>query len=102
MRRSDSPESCKITLLPSNKKRRFYQKHNLNTTNGSLPFLAPCSSLLLAPTYTWFEKHLRDSLQKAHVIGYYTGHSFRRGGATFAFQCGVPASLIKLQGDWRS
>ena len=43
-----------------------------------------------------------DSLQKAHITGYYTGHSFRRGGATFAFRCGVPASLIKLQGDWHS
>ena len=30
------------------------------------------------------------------------GHSFRRGGAAFAFHCGVPAPFIKLQGDWRS
>ena len=27
---------------------------------------------------------------------------FRRRGATFAFDCGLPAELIKLQGDWRS
>ena len=32
----------------------------------------------------------------------FSGHSLRRGGATFAFQCGIPAELIKLQGDWRS
>ena len=31
-----------------------------------------------------------------------SGHSLRRGGATFAFQCGIPAELIKIQGDWRS
>ena len=31
-----------------------------------------------------------------------SGHSFRRGGATFAALAGVPAELIKLQGDWRS
>jgi integrase len=29
-------------------------------------------------------------------------HSLRRGGATFAAKCGVPAFYIKLQGDWSS
>ena len=32
----------------------------------------------------------------------YAGHSFRRGGATFAMRCGVPVELIKIQGDWKS
>ena len=32
----------------------------------------------------------------------YSGHSFRRGGATFAFNLGVDPNLIKLQGDWVS
>ena len=32
----------------------------------------------------------------------FSGHSLRRGGATFAFQCGIPSELIKVQGDWRS
>ena len=32
----------------------------------------------------------------------YSGHSFRRGGASFALQCGLPISLIKVQGDWNS
>ena len=32
----------------------------------------------------------------------FSGHSLSRGGATFAFTCGIPAELIKLQGDWRS
>ena len=30
------------------------------------------------------------------------GHSFRRGGASFAFECGVPDILIQRQGDWAS
>ena len=30
------------------------------------------------------------------------GHSFRRGGASDAFKCNIPAALIKLQGDWKS
>lgn len=29
-------------------------------------------------------------------------HSLRRGGATYAASCGVPAYYIKLQGDWAS
>ena len=32
----------------------------------------------------------------------YSGHSLRRGGATFALQCGLPVDLIKIQGDWKS
>ena len=32
----------------------------------------------------------------------YSGHSFRRGGATIAFNLGVDHLLIKLQGDWVS
>ena len=30
------------------------------------------------------------------------GHSFRRGGASFAFQAGVQEALIQRQGDWQS
>jgi len=29
-------------------------------------------------------------------------HSFRWGGTSFAFECNVPAELIKFQGDWHS
>ena len=32
----------------------------------------------------------------------YTGHSFRRGGASWAFQAGIPGELIQVCGDWAS
>ena len=32
----------------------------------------------------------------------FTGHSFRRGGATWAFQVGIPGELIQVCGDWAS
>ena len=32
----------------------------------------------------------------------YAGHSFRRGGVTFAYQSGVLIEPIKALGDWRS
>ena len=31
-----------------------------------------------------------------------SGHSFRRGGASFAFALRIPSELIQQQGDWRS
>lgn len=34
--------------------------------------------------------------------GNYSPHSFRRGGATYAYQAGVPEHLTKLHGHWRS
>ena len=36
------------------------------------------------------------------VLHHISPHSFRRGGATFAFEAKVPSELIKAQGDWRS
>ena len=46
----------------------------------------------------------RELLARAHVPSAerYTGHSFRRGGATYAFRSGVPGELIKVMGDWKS
>ena len=32
----------------------------------------------------------------------YGGHSLRRGGATWAFECGVHPVFIRIQGDWQS
>ena len=32
----------------------------------------------------------------------FSGHSFRRGGASFAVQDGVLGELIKVVGDWTS
>lgn len=33
---------------------------------------------------------------------HFSSHSFRRGSATWALQCGVPGEVVKLMGDWRS
>lgn len=54
-------------------------------------------------TYSVFTDKLKLSLNKCGIDNTkYSGHSFRRGGATFAQSCGVPGTYIKLQGDWRS
>ena len=54
-------------------------------------------------TYASFSKLLTTVLIEAGISPYqYSGHSFRRGGASFAFSCGIPSDLIKIQGDWSS
>ena len=54
-------------------------------------------------THSAFSNTLSSVLQQA---GYdckeYSGHSLRRGGATFALSCGLPTEVIKAQGDWAS
>ena len=54
-------------------------------------------------TYSTFTSRLKTLLRKA---GYdptlYSGHSFRRGGATFLHQCGGTALMIQASGDWSS
>ena len=54
-------------------------------------------------TYNLFISKLRDHLTSMGINPQsYAGHSFRRGGASFAYQSGVPLELIKALGDWRS
>ena len=54
-------------------------------------------------TYSSFTKCLKATLQAAgYPPSNYSGHSFRRGGCSFAFKLGIPAALIKLRGDWQS
>lgn len=54
-------------------------------------------------TLNVFVSRLRECLQACGLNPeLYAGHSFRRGGASWAFSCGVNADLIKLIGDWRS
>ena len=52
---------------------------------------------------TKFVSKLRQCLaQLGYPANQYSGHSFRRGGASLALQCGLPVDLIKFQGDWNS
>lgn len=54
-------------------------------------------------TYNMFVAKLRLHLKYININPkLYAGHSFRRGGASFAYQSGVPLELIKALGDWHS
>ena len=53
--------------------------------------------------YSYFHKVFRILLDRVGLPSHqYSSHSFRRGGATFAFSIGVPGELIQSQGDWKS
>lgn len=72
--------------------------------SGSYPLFSYNTPLgIKAIGYNQFVKDLRICLEK---VGFpskvYSGHSLRRGGASFALQCGVPGEIIKVLGDWRS
>ena len=65
----------------------------LYTTNGQTKTLP----------YTTFLSLLKKSLTT--VLGdatEYTAHSFRRGGASWALQQGIPSEVVRLLGDWQS
>jgi hypothetical protein len=54
-------------------------------------------------TQASFTAFLRDSLSQFNYQPQrYSGHSFRRAGASHAFRMGVPQELIQVQGDWAS
>lgn len=66
-------------------------------------FCLPAASGVRPLTFSIFSASLKHLIS---AIGldprHFSPHSFRRGGATFAYQSGVPEHLIKLHGDWRS
>ena len=89
---------CPVTAL----------RHYLRLNSG--PFTAPlfsvvCSTLqqLFPLTYRHFYVFISKVISAIGlVLAHYSPHSFRRGGASFAFRCNVPSELIQRQGDWQS
>ena len=63
--------------------------------------ISPKSQRLFPITYRHFVLSTTTSAIGL-VPAHYSPHSFRRGGASFAFKCNVPAQLIHRQGDWQS
>ena len=58
---------------------------------------------VMCVTYAKFTKDLRSLLDKAGFRAKsYSGHSFRRGGATFLYRLGADPLLIQASGDWAS
>ena len=74
-------------------------------TPGSQAFmwLHPTSLRQQPFAYSLFLSKLRDLLSKCGIDGaQYGSHSFRRGGASFAFHASIPLEFVKILGDWKS
>ena len=72
-------------------------------TESSPAFLLKRYGKTSSVTYRQYQDKLKSCILAIGLDAtLYTSHSFRRGGATYAFQCGVPAAQIKKLGDWKS
>ena len=72
-------------------------------TPSSPAFSIPTPLGLVPMTQSQFVAIFKGLLLRLGLPAHlFAGHSFRRGGATWAFQSGVQGELIKLLGDWRS
>ncbi|XP_077985143.1 uncharacterized protein LOC144439784 [Glandiceps talaboti] len=66
-------------------------------------FVYPSTRGLVTLTHSSFTAKLRSLLDSAGFNSKsYSGHSFRRGGATAAFSAHVPGELVRSHGDWKS
>ena len=72
-------------------------------SSASPVFLAPHGSgfmPVLARHFNLFLKCCVSSI--GEDLSHFSSHSFRKGGATFAFNCGAATEFIKAEGDWKS
>lgn len=72
-------------------------------SRSSSAFVYPVGGKLKAITYGNLQNFLRRCIQQLGMQpALFSSHSFRRGGATWAFYSQVPGELIKVHGDWAS
>lgn len=70
---------------------------------SSPAFLVPFGTCYTTLTHHAFSTYLQYFLRRSGIDPTsYSGHSFRRGGCTFAASCNVPPHLLKIHGDWQS
>ena len=88
-------------LCPVQALRKFFEM--CPAPASSPAFVIPTATGLRSLSYSSFTKHLKVLLRLAAFSpNNYSGHSFRRGGATYASSLGISHELIQLQGDWAS
>ena len=84
----------------------FHMKELFNRFNldDNLPaFSYKDNNRVKCITYDGFTKELRRLLNAAGFkASSYSGHSFRRGGATYLYSLGADPLLIQASGDWKT
>ena len=104
-------QQCSLVLpIPSLPESRLFPTsalhHHLSLNPGpsSVPLFTVLTRSGLQPiTYRQFCTFLSRVVSRLHLDpSLFSPHSFRWGGATFAFDCHISYEIIKLQGDWQS
>lgn len=77
--------------------------NTFSVSSDSPAFVVEHNGKLKPVTYYMLQNFLKMVISQIGLDpSQYSSHSFRRGGATWAFQCGISSDLIQLQGDWKS
>ena len=77
--------------------------HQVPAPREGPAFVLPHRSGSSPVSYAYYQAFLRRIVSKVGLDSRaFSSHSFRRGGASWAFRSGVPGELVKVQGDWRS
>jgi len=79
-------------------------RYFLRGHSAKAAFMFLCRGRVTLLTQSQFLKTFRALLARAGIphATCFRGHSFRRGGASWAFQSGVPGEVIQICGDWIS
>ena len=92
------PGNSDPALDPVRHIQAFFAKFQAEPTSPAFTY-APGKFI----TYSSFTTRLKSLLRKAGLNpDVYSGHSFRRGGATFLHSCGGTSLMIQACGDWSS
>ena len=87
---------CPVTALVAIRK----LKPTLPPNSPIFSFPTPMGVSIL--TQYQFTSKLKACINSLGLTNNYSGHSFRRGGASWAFSAGLPGEVIQILGDWKS
>ena len=84
--------------------RAFLNMQSLVSVSGDSPAYCFIKNKRIYPViYRQFQLILKQLITDVGLNSeFYSTHSFRRGGASWAFAAEVPTELIQLYGDWKS
>ena len=78
--------------------RRYFESNPARQLE--LAFRVHKKSRVVPMTGQWFSKKLMKVLARArYAPHFYSGYSFRSGGTTWAYECGLSGEMIRLLGD---
>ena len=96
-----------VIPIPGNRDPAMDPVHHLHTLYTRVHVHRDAPAFSIGPNsfinYSIFTSKLKSLLTKSgYNASLYSGHSFRRGGATFLHSCGGTTLMVQACGDWSS